>query len=539
MSSNARAFLKAQITSSPGTLALSGLLMLAQSGEALMVPWLGGELTTALTGGSQSTPTSLNVIFLALIALFSAQALLGFGYGYLLASTQEYLGARLRILVHDHVQSLPLTYHNEKDSGDLLTLLSHDIEVVCGFLAALAALSIPVFYLLSRRLNREVRASSEGLTRAQANTLTAAEEHFRLIPLIKAYSGEPATSKHFRDRTRLAMGLGKRQSFLLHRVQPLLQLVSITGLVCLLWLGSRMAVEGSLSTAALVSFFLYGALFARSMTSMASLYGQIQQTRVAVSRLLDTLDVSSEFRKKGRIDTRRASGRIEFRDVHFCYPGRRPLFTGLSFEMSAGETVAITGPNGAGKSTLASLLLRFYAPQQGTVLVDGTDISRMHLTCLREQIAWVSQAVLLFGGTVYENIVFGCRDKSRHAVEAAARAAQAHDFIRALPQGYDTVVGREAMKLSGGQRQRIALARALLKDAPILILDEATVMFDPRAEARFLENNRRYLSERTVIFITHHQENLEMADRVVKLDDGRLTDPAVDSIGAPLAAVPY
>jgi ABC-type multidrug transport system fused ATPase/permease subunit len=207
--------------------------------------------------------------------------------------------------------------------------------------------------------------------------------------------------------------------------------------------------------------------------------------------------------------------------------------------MSAGETVAITGPNGAGKSTLASLLLRFYAPQQGTVLVDGTDISRMHLTCLREQIAWVSQAVLLFGGTVYENIVFGCRDKSRHAVEAAARAAQAHDFIRALPQGYDTVVGREAMKLSGGQRQRIALARALLKDAPILILDEATVMFDPRAEARFLENNRRYLSERTVIFITHHQENLEMADRVVKLDDGRLTDPAVDSIGAPLAAVPY
>ena len=533
------------------------LLMLAQSAAALSVPWLGGQLTMALTTGAASASLPLTLIFPALIAVFSAQALLGFGYGYLLSATRENLSARMRVQLHDHLQALPLAYHNEKDSGDLLTLMSYDIEVVSGFitgvlvpaipalltlvlalammwqaswlLAALATIAVPLFYLLSRRLNRNMRAHSEMQTAAQADTLTTATQHFHLIPLIKAYGQEAVTSRIFREHARRTMTAGKHQLILLHRVQPLLELVSITGLICLLWLASTMALGGSLSNGSLVSFFLYGLIFARSMSSLASLHGQIQQTRVAVGRLRAVLDADGELRNDGKLALPRVSGRIRFRDIHFRYPGREALFSGFDFAVRAGEIVAITGPNGAGKSTLVHLLLRFYSPQRGAILLDDVDISQARVHDLRAQIAWVPQTVYLFDGSIYDNIAFGCRGATRTAVEAAARAARAEEFIGTLPQGYDTIVGRDALKLSGGQQQRIGLARALLRDAPILVLDEATAMFDPQAEARFLVDNRDYLAARSVLFISHQQHNLELADRIVKLEHGRIEDLSVDT----------
>jgi ATP-binding cassette, subfamily B, bacterial len=556
MNDEARALLEAPVRDYRGVLALSMLLMLVQSAAALTVPWLGGELTMALTAESNSVSIPLAAIFIGLIALFSVQALLGFAYGYLLSATREHLSARMRVLLHDRLQALPLAYHNEKEPGDLLTLMSYDIEVASSFitgvlvpaipmvlslalalammwhaswlLAGFATLAVPLFYLLSRFLNQNMRAYSENQTAAHADTLTTAAQHFHLIPLIKAYGQQALASRIFRERARRTMTAGKQQLILLHRVQPLLELVSIIGLICLLWFASNMAVGGSLSNGALVRFFLYGLIFARTMSSLASLHGQIQQTRVAVKRLSAVLGGKNELRNDGKLTPTRVNGCIAFADIHFAYPDRKALFSGLDFELRAGETVAITGPNGAGKSTLAHLLLRFYAPQRGAIYLDGTDIARIRIQSLREQIAWVPQTVFLFNGSIYDNIAFGRRGASRRAVEAAAGAAQAEEFICGLPRGYDTVVGKDALKLSGGQQQRIALARALLRDAPILILDEATVMFDPQAETCFLVDNRAYLAERTVLFITHHRHNLELADRVVRLEQGRIVNPALD-----------
>ena len=213
-------------------------------------------------------------------------------------------------------------------------------------------------------------------------------------------------------------------------------------------------------------------------------------------------------------------GDIEFRDVIFAYPGRQPVLDHFNLHIRAGETVAITGENGAGKSTLVHLLMRLHEPDAGRILIDGTDIASVSLASLRGQIGVVPQHVLLFNGSVRDNIGYGRADADEAAVEHAARLAQAHDFIAKLPQGYDTLIGDQGVRLSGGQRQRIALARALLKDPPILILDEATAMFDPEGEARFIEDCRATLGGKTVLIITHRPASLALADRVVEWQKG-------------------
>jgi subfamily B ATP-binding cassette protein MsbA len=215
-------------------------------------------------------------------------------------------------------------------------------------------------------------------------------------------------------------------------------------------------------------------------------------------------------------------GEIEFRAVGFAYGGRPPALAGVDLRIAAGETVAVVGPNGAGKSTLAHLLMRLHEPSSGRILIDGIDIAGVSLASLRSQIGVVPQHVLLFNATVRDNIAYGRPEPSQTEIEAAARAARAHDFIAALPQGYDTLIGDRGVRLSGGQQQRIALARALLKDPPILILDEATAMFDPQGEAEFLAACQDTLRRRTVLLITHRPASLAAADRVVHMEGGRI-----------------
>jgi ABC-type multidrug transport system fused ATPase/permease subunit len=213
---------------------------------------------------------------------------------------------------------------------------------------------------------------------------------------------------------------------------------------------------------------------------------------------------------------------IAFERVEFAYPGREPLLSAFDLEIRAGETVAITGPNGAGKSTLVHLLLRLLEPDAGVVRIDGIDLRDYRLDSLRGGIGLVSQQVLLFNASVADNIAYGRPGASRVDIERAARAARAHDFVVALPQGYDTVVGDQGVRISGGQRQRIALARALLKDPPILVLDEATAMFDPEGETEFIAACRDTLRERTVILITHRPATLALADRILRMEAGAL-----------------
>jgi ATP-binding cassette subfamily B protein len=277
-----------------------------------------------------------------------------------------------------------------------------------------------------------------------------------------------------------------------------------------------------LTPSALVSFFLYGLLLRRPVSVLATTYEQIQQVRGSTARLHEALHASPETCDEHHQDMPAVSGTITLCGLSFAYPGRPTLLRDVSVTIPAGEIVALIGPNGAGKSTLAHLLMRFYRPQAGQIYIDGLDIATVSLTSLRRHIGLVSQHPLLFNGTVRANLALGKPHATQAEIETAARAARAHDFITQLPAGYDTCVGDNGVKLSGGQQQRLALARALLKNPPILILDEATSLYDPEGERQLLLACRALLRQRTVLLITHRPAPLALADRILRLEHGTI-----------------
>jgi ATP-binding cassette subfamily B protein len=531
-----------------GMLALSGFLTLCESAAMLAVPWAGGLLTEAILRGGAGP--QIGGILLAMLGLFALQALFQFVSGYVLDSTGDKIIAGLRVRLYDHLQALPLAFYHRRRLGDTLALLSTDVYVIGGFisstvvtllpllvtaagavvmmiriradLAVLVAVLIPLFYLLAKIAGRMLRPLSMQLQNEEAGAIAMAHENLSLLPAIKTFTREPQESARYRGQIDLILGLSAKQRRIAVMLGPLAQFIAAAGILLVLALASGDLAAGWLSPAQLVSFLLYAQLLARPVASLANVYGHAQGARGSLARLQQAMGERPEAQGQAGAPLAAVKGDIEFRSVSFAYEGRPLAIDRLDLHIAAGETVAIVGPNGAGKSTLGHLLMRLYQPAEGQILIDGIDISTVSLESLRRQIGIVPQHVLLFNATVGDNIAYGQPHPDQAAIEAAARAARAHEFIVQLPQGYDTVIGDRGVRLSGGQQQRVALARALLKDPPILILDEATAMFDPQGEAEFLQACHDTLRRRTVLLITHRPASLAAADRVVRMDGGRL-----------------
>lgn len=530
-------------------LVIATFLMLAHSVASLTVPWLAGELTLTLLDTGIGTFASSQSVFLLLILVFAIRALLSIGDGYLLSRTGEHIVSSLRTRLFDHLQSLPLSYHHDRRRGDVLSLLTRDVDTLSGYitgtlvsivplgltfagawilmlridwhLACLSGLLVPVFVVVMKLLGRYIRPQSRAVSEAHAHSMTIAEENLSLLPIIKAFTREPAEAERFRSQSRRVLGLSNRLHIMLNILYPVAGFVSASGIVVLLWMAST-----RLPPDAMVSFFMYGLLLVGPMSALAATWGETQHARAAMDRLNEVFRVRPEPSVTGTRPLPPVRGSIVFENVDFRYADREPLLDGLNLEVAAGETVAITGPNGVGKSSLVSLLLRFVEPRSGRILVDGHDIAGVSLVSLRAQIGLVPQYILLLNGSVRENIAFGCANPDSARLEAAAEAARADEFISSLPDGFDTLVGERGIKLSGGQQQRIALARALLKDPPILILDEATSMFDPAGEEEFLALTEDTFRNRTVVLITHRPASLALADRVLRLEGGRIEQVA-------------
>ncbi|MEP0203752.1 MAG: ABC transporter ATP-binding protein [Halioglobus sp.] len=521
-------------------------LLLASSAMTLAQPWLAGQLTQTLLGNGEAL-WAIQHIFTLWLVLVIFRSLVGFASQYYIGSTGEHMTASLRSRLFDHMQDMPIGYYHEQRSGDVLALLSNDAEYISSFvtdtlvqllpllltfsgalammaaidpmIAGLAVVLLPAYFVTMKFISRGLRPVSRAWINAYSNLITFLDENLDMQPAIKSFVREPTEKRQFEERNNHLLSLSRRQLFIEAMLSPAVGLIASMGLLLLLWLGSARITSGELDAAELVSLLLYAMLVTQPLRSLADVYGQAQRTRGAAERIIEFLNLQPEPADAELPDLPPITGDISFELVDFHYPGGKPVLSQFNLHITAGETVALTGPNGTGKSTVAHLLTRMADPDNGRVLVDDTDIKQVSLSSLRRQIGIVAQHTLLVNGTIEENIGYGKPLVEQAEVERAARAAHAHAFITQLPDGYNTAIGDQGLRLSGGQRQRISLARALLTDPAILILDEATSMFDPAGEEEFITECKELLEEKTVILITHRPASLELADRVLAMED--------------------
>lgn len=519
-------------------------LMLVQSTTTLAQPWLGGVLTDRLMFG-QGFCTLLWMLF----ALIFAQAALGYVVSIQLQKVSGRLVADASSEAYAHLQALPLAWHQERRRGDVLALLTGDIHrlssyvtgtlvpllpLLFTFVGALAmmfhlapviaiavAVLMPLFFLVLKWVGRRLRPLGHASMQAWADQSAQAEQNLELLPVIKAFATDSVEDRNYRDKAEAVYATGLRQARLQGAITPAVQVVGAGTVLLLLGVAGHLIVRDEMGVGDLVSLFLYGMVLISPVSQLARTYGDTQAARGTMQRLLEALSAHPEV-DEGRLEAFPRAADIHYQSIDFAYPGRAPLFSNFELHVRAGETIALTGANGAGKSTLVHLLLRLVEPRSGAITIGGHDVRTFKLDALRSQIGLVAQQVMLFNATVAENVMYGHPGATPEAIRAAAHAARAHEFVMKLPQGYETIIGDQGVKLSGGQKQRLALARALLKDPPILILDEATAMFDPAGEAEFIAECHEILRERTVILITHRPASLALADRVLRLDGGCL-----------------
>ena len=525
------------------------VLMLLESLVALASPWIAGYFTESLIDGAQQNRIDINQILLLWLLVLLLQSCLRFSNQFLLGRTSTRLVARLNQDLFDHIQSLPLFYFDDRKRGQILSLLTHDIHILGDYLtgtilsifpqllsfgfaliliavinpvvAVLALIGVPLFFLGMKLIGRRIRPLSVKIAEAQAGLVALAEENLQLLPVIKSFTREPLESAQYLDANQRLVQLSERFLLIQSLMSPAIQFLGAGAIILILWLISAEVALGQLPVGDLVRLVLYGLMLVAPMSNLAGVYGYTQHARASAARI-NRVFAESHEPPGNPVQFPAIRGAIEFIQVDFTYPGRQPVLKDFSLSIRAGEIVAITGENGSGKSTLVYLLQRFAMPAAGEIRIDGVDITHYPLRHLRQQIGVVQQNVLLLNGSVRENIAFGKPDATEQEIVTAAINACALEFIQDLPDKMDTIIGDQGIKLSGGQKQRLSLARCLLKNPPIIILDEATAMFDPEGEQAFINASRKILGHCTVIIITHRPATLGLADRVVKLEQGRI-----------------
>jgi subfamily B ATP-binding cassette protein MsbA len=452
-----------------------------------------------------------------------------------------------------HLQRLSLRFHDRQRTGDLITRLTSDTQAIQEVIAssstnlatnsflllgmlvvmfwlnwrfALISLSVaPLLFATLFRYKRRIKHASRKARASTSQLASLAQETLASIRIVQGLSQEEQLDGRFQERSeshhQASLDVVRYQA----RAVPLVDVIAAIGVTIVMWYGATRVLAGELTTGDVVLFFAYITSLYNPMKALARSSYQFSKASVGAERIAEVMGVQSEVTdREGARAVSRLKGDVELREVTFAYNAGQTVLSHINLKIASGEKVAIVGSTGAGKSTLVSLIPRFYDPVEGTVLIDGEDIRNYSLQSLREQISLVLQDTLLFSGTIRENISFARPGASDEEIAAASVTANADEFIQRLPEGYDTLVAERATTLSGGQKQRLAIARAILRDAPILILDEPTSGLDAVAEQTVMDALERAIAGRTTLIIAHRLTTVRLADRIVVLDRGRIVE---------------
>jgi ABC transporter fused permease/ATP-binding protein len=532
---------------------LAVVTLFAASGITLAYPQAARY---AIDVGMHSKDThDLDVIVVALLALFAANAVLVWLRHYSISWLGERVVADLRAMVVDRLITLPLAWFYERRSGELVGRLASDVTVVedvvgsdlsmatrnavqmVGALIMLFVIDVkltllmlaivPPIVLATMVFGRKIRIMTRGVQDQLAEVSGQVQESIGAIATVQAFVRERHEASRYRDGVegafRLTLDLVRWRAWFFSTAMT----AGYVGIAAVVWLGGRALIQGRLSPGDLTSFFLYTFIVAGAVADLAGLWGSLQRAAGATDRLFAVIDTEPEIRDAAKTTPLPAGrGRIELDNVSFAYPARREqaVLRDVHLSIAPGESIAVVGPSGAGKSTILALLYRFYDVDAGRVLFEGVDVRELSLRDLRGALAMVAQEPVLFSGSIRTNIAYGKQGATDAEIEQAARDANAHDFITGFPQGYATVIGERGTKLSGGQKQRIALARALIANPRVLILDEATSNLDAESEAAVQTALARIMADRTTIIVAHRLSTVRDADRIIVIENAQIVE---------------
>jgi len=495
----------------------------------------------------------LNFAVAAVLAIAIIGALSSYLEKYMTTSVSQWVAHDLRRTLYDHIQRLSLAQYDETRTGDLVTRVTSDVDAIQTFVSAsmlgsivsvltlfgmlgvmlyvnwrftLIGLSVvPALFAVVYFLTRRIKKASREVKQKESELLSVVEESLTAARVVKAFSREDYEVRRFETESLANVDTALRARNLKAKLSPLVEILVAVGTCLVLGYGARLALAGTISVGVLVVFLLYLTRMYKPMRDLSKMTDGVSKAMVGYERIQEVLETESRVRDLPRArKAPRFKGKIEFEDITFSYESEQPVLRDVSFRVEPGQVAALVGPSGNGKTTIVGLLARFYDPVSGSVKIDGTDLRRYKLKSLREQMSFVLQETLLFRATVWENIAYGNPDATPKQIVRAAQLASAEEFIEKMPDGYDTMVGERGLSLSGGQRQRIAIARAIIRDTPILILDEPTSGLDASAELVVMDAMKQLMKGKTCIVIAHQLETIRHADVIFVVKDSEIIE---------------
>ena len=548
-----------------GSLLVAWLCMGGALGTELLRPWpikyiFDGLLSShpkvtipALFTFGGNAEMLLAVIALSILLIAVLDGFFDYCQAYVISTVGQKVIAAIRHQLYSHIQRLSHSFHSSHHSGDLLMRLTGDIElirelIVDSFLylsnrililvgmivvmlwkdwelTLLALAVLPILVVTAFNYTGRIREATKRQRRKQSQIASVINETISATSVVKAFTRETYEDERFSSRNAASLQAELKTTRLEKNLNRVVEITLALGTCGVLWFGVKRVMGGVLTPGDLVIFISYLNGMYKPIRKMASLTTRITKATACGERITTILDTEPEI--KDAPDAMTAPpfrGKIVFKDVDFSYELGQPVLRGINLTIEPGQAVALVGPSGAGKSTIANLILRFYDPQSGRVLIDGTDIQRYKLSSLREQIGLVFQKAILFSASVRDNIAYGKPNATEEEIVAAAKAANAHGFIMKFENGYDTLIGERGDTLSGGQRQRIAIARAIIRNAPLLILDEPMTCLDIESEAKVREALKRLMVGKTCLLITHDLEAVAESDLVLMLEEGSIVE---------------